>query len=173
MAKVSIREKGEYLGDAVFAASDGIVTTFAIVAGSAGASLDYKVVLILGFANLFADGFSMASGSYLGTKSALEYDKKEGQDVKDEASPIKRAVTTFAAFNVAGIIPLLPFILKLEGSFVASTVAVGLALFVVGFLKSLYTKKNFVQSGVEVFTVGGFAAFVAFAVGYIIEKVVG
>ena len=173
LKKTSIREKGEYLGDAVFAASDGIVTTFAIVAGSAGAALDYKVVLILGFANLFADGFSMASGSYLGAKSALEYDQKEGQNVEDEGSPIKRAIGTFAAFNIAGIIPLLPFLLKLEGSFLASTVSVGFALFIVGFLKSLYTKKNFIQSGVEVFTVGGFAAFVAFAVGFLIERIVG
>ena len=61
------------LGDFVYGATDGAVTTFAIVAGVIGASLEPAIVLILGFANLFADGFSMAVGNYLGTKSQREY----------------------------------------------------------------------------------------------------
>ena len=61
-------EKG-YLGDAILGASDGIVTTFAIVAGVVGASLSSSVVLILGFAKLFADAFSMGAANYLGSKS--------------------------------------------------------------------------------------------------------
>ena len=58
-----------YLQDWVFGGIDGAVTTFAIVAGSLGASLSAKVILILGFANLLADGLSMAAGNYLGTKA--------------------------------------------------------------------------------------------------------
>ncbi|MBO8160260.1 MAG: VIT1/CCC1 transporter family protein [Thermosipho sp. (in: Bacteria)] len=72
-------EQGKYLGSAVYGASDGIVTTFAVVAGVAGANLDPKVVLILGFANLFADGFSMAVGNYLSEKSEREYIESERQ----------------------------------------------------------------------------------------------
>jgi len=53
----------------VYGAIDGIVTTFAVVAGATGAQLDLSVVLILGFANLFADGFSMSIGAYLSSKS--------------------------------------------------------------------------------------------------------
>lgn len=60
---------GAFIKDAVYAANDGVVTTFAVVAGVVGASLDPLVILILGLANLFADGISMASGSYLGSKS--------------------------------------------------------------------------------------------------------
>jgi len=68
---------GEHLKDAVYAANDGAITTFAVVAGVAGASLDPLVILILGFANLFADGISMASGNYLGTKSEKDLYSKE------------------------------------------------------------------------------------------------
>lgn len=71
-----------YLKDAVYAASDGIVTTFAIVAGVVGASLSPVVVLILGFANVLADGISMAAGNYLGTKS--ESDQYESELSKEE-----------------------------------------------------------------------------------------
>ena len=49
----------DYIGEFVYGGIDGSVTTFAVVAGSTGASLDTSVVLILGFANLIADGFSM------------------------------------------------------------------------------------------------------------------
>lgn len=55
-----------YLRDFIYGAIDGAVTTFAIVAGAAGASLGDSVVLIMGLANLFADGFSMAISNYLG-----------------------------------------------------------------------------------------------------------
>jgi VIT1/CCC1 family predicted Fe2+/Mn2+ transporter len=66
----------EYLGECVYGGIDGSVTTFAVVAGSAGASLDITIILILGFANLLADGFSMSVGAYLSTKSELDnYDK--------------------------------------------------------------------------------------------------
>lgn len=64
---------GAYIGDAVFGANDGIITTFAVVAGVAGAQLAPAVVLILGAANLLGDGFSMAAGNYLARKSEAEW----------------------------------------------------------------------------------------------------
>ncbi len=57
---------GRYIGDVVYGALDGIVTTFAVISGVAGASLSSGVVMILGFANLFADGLSMAVGKLSG-----------------------------------------------------------------------------------------------------------
>lgn len=68
---------GKYLKSIVYGGLDGIITTFAVVAGVAGASLSAGVVLILGFANLIADGISMAVGDYLSTKSENEYNKAE------------------------------------------------------------------------------------------------
>ena len=61
------------LEDFVYGATDGAVTTFAVVAGVTGASLSPSIVLILGFANLLADGLSMAVGNYLAAKTRLEY----------------------------------------------------------------------------------------------------
>ena len=65
-----------YVRDWIYGGIDGAVTTFAIVSGVAGAQLSATIVLILGFANLFADGFAMAVGSYLSNKSEHDnYDK--------------------------------------------------------------------------------------------------
>jgi vacuolar iron transporter family protein len=61
----------------VYGATDGAVTTFAVVAGVVGAALSPSIILILGFANLFADGFSMAVGNYLGAKSQKEFIEKK------------------------------------------------------------------------------------------------
>jgi vacuolar iron transporter family protein len=71
------KEKGKYIGDLVYGALDGIVTTFAVVSGVQGAQMSNSVVLIMGFANLLADGISMGLGNYLSLKSELEYIKKE------------------------------------------------------------------------------------------------
>jgi vacuolar iron transporter family protein len=67
---------GTYISDFVFAGLDGTVTTFAVVSGVEGASLSASIVLILGFANLLADGFSMAVGNYMSLKSTHEYVQK-------------------------------------------------------------------------------------------------
>lgn len=75
--EVHQQERGKYLKSIIYGGLDGIITTFAVVAGVAGASLNAGVVLILGFANLVADGISMAVGDFLSTKSEQEYHKKE------------------------------------------------------------------------------------------------
>ncbi|MTI43545.1 VIT1/CCC1 family predicted Fe2+/Mn2+ transporter [Roseibium hamelinense] len=64
--------KLSYLRDWVYGGIDGVVTTFAIVAGAVGADLSVTIILILGLANLLADGFSMAAANYAGTKSEVE-----------------------------------------------------------------------------------------------------
>ena len=58
-----------YLRDWIYGGIDGAVTTFAIVAGVSGADLAATVVLVLGFANLMADGLAMAASNYSGTKA--------------------------------------------------------------------------------------------------------
>jgi len=73
------QEQGQYIKSVIYGGLDGIITTFAVVAGVAGASLSAGVVLILGFANLIADGLSMAIGDYLSTKAENEYNKVERQ----------------------------------------------------------------------------------------------
>jgi vacuolar iron transporter family protein len=172
--RISIHEKASIMGDAVFSASDGIITTFAIVAGSAGAQFTPNIVLILGFANLLADGFSMASGNYIGVKSELEYEKTAGDKVAESSkAPIRHGIVTFLTFNTAGFIPLAPFVFGSDRGFAMSTLLVGVALFLVGVLRSRFTKRNLFFSGFESFAVGGFAAFVAYLVGFVLEKFIG
>lgn len=64
-----------YLRDFIYGAIDGTVTTFAVVAGATGAKLGATVVVIMGLANLLADGLSMAVSNYLGTRA--EQDQRE------------------------------------------------------------------------------------------------
>jgi len=74
----------EYLGEIVYGGIDGAVTTFAVVAGAEGAGLSTDIVLILGFANLFADGFSMSVGAYLGNKSEkARYQKERKREYRE------------------------------------------------------------------------------------------
>ena len=71
-SRLSGKPSLSYLRDWVYGGIDGAVTTFAIVAGVVGAQLFNRIVLILGIANLIADGFSMAASNYSGTKAEHE-----------------------------------------------------------------------------------------------------
>jgi VIT1/CCC1 family predicted Fe2+/Mn2+ transporter len=64
--------QGNYLRDFIYGGIDGTITTFAIVAGVVGASMPGSVVLVLGLANLAADGFAMGAGNYSATKAELD-----------------------------------------------------------------------------------------------------
>ena len=67
--RLSSENSPSYLGDFILGAIDGLVTTFAIISGVAGAKFDVSIALILGVANLLADGFSMAVSNYFRAKS--------------------------------------------------------------------------------------------------------
>lgn len=71
-ARLAGGPRTSYLRDWVYGGIDGTVTTFAVVAGVVGADLSARVILILGAANLLADGFSMAAANYSGTKTELD-----------------------------------------------------------------------------------------------------
>lgn len=68
-ARIREQPRQSYLRDFVYGSIDGSVTTFAVVAGVIGADLSSGIIIIMGLANLFADGFSMAVSNYLGTKA--------------------------------------------------------------------------------------------------------
>lgn len=77
---------GPYIQDIVYGGNDGIVTTFAVVAGSVGADLPHYTVIILGLANLIADGTSMATGSFLSIKSEMDqYARLRKEELKEIA----------------------------------------------------------------------------------------
>lgn len=224
---------GEYLGEFVYGAIDGTITTFATVSGAAGAALSPGIVVILGFANLIADGFSMASGNFLSERSHRDYIKEErkreaweiknvpegekeeirqiflkkgfkGKDLENAVrvitsnrkvwidtmmkeelgllesnkSPWKTAAMTYFGFLIIGIIPLLAYLLSFFSPiFQKNTfaIAVGMtiaALFIIGAVKRLITRKNLWLSALETIFVGGAAAVIAYYVGFFLRWVV-
>jgi vacuolar iron transporter family protein len=68
-----LRKNEKYLGPFVYGGIDGCVTTFAVVAGAVGAEMNGNIIIILGSANLLADGFSMSVGAYLSSQSVRSY----------------------------------------------------------------------------------------------------
>ncbi len=83
------QEKGEtgesdYLRNMVYGGLDGIITTFAVASGVVGAELPPGIILILGLANLLGDGFSMATGAYLASKSEQEVYRRERYHVSEQ-----------------------------------------------------------------------------------------
>lgn len=82
-ARLARGPKASYLRDLVFGGIDGAVTTFAVVAGVVGADLAARIVLILGAANLFADGFSMAAANFSSSRTeAEEYDHLRAMEAR-------------------------------------------------------------------------------------------
>jgi len=165
---------GNYLAEFVYGATDGTITTFAIMAGAVGASLDSGVILVLGFANLLADGFSMAVSNYLSTKSQRDLDK----DSENPKKPLKTAFATFFSFVLIGFIPLLSFTFAFlnsfleENKFKVSVILTSLAFVIIGLVKGVATGKNKTFSSFETLLVGGIAATIAFVVGYLLRGLV-
>lgn len=209
-----------HLRDAVYGAIDGAVTTFAIVAGVAGAGLSPFVIVALGLANVLADGFSMAAGNYAGTKAELEDANRlravearhidthpegeleelrvilsqkglSGRTLENAAQqiasnrqawintmlegeyglasvgpePMKAAGVTFGAFLVAGMVPLIPFLLGLPDAFLISSILTLLVFFAIGAAKSQWSLSPWWRSGAETLAIGGTAAGLAYIVG--------
>lgn len=162
---------------AVLGANDGIITTFAVVAGVVGAGLPVVTILILGIANMIADGISMALGDYLGEQSARQMQGGSQQPISNFLH--STSFVTFAAFVIAGTLPLLPYILNFTGlplpentQFPLSIISTGAALFIIGSMRTIITKHGWLRSGVEMFSVGALAAAVAYLLGAFIEQLV-
>ncbi|WP_148413881.1 VIT1/CCC1 transporter family protein [Haloferax sp. KTX1] len=168
-----VESSGRYLPELIYGANDGIVTTFAVVAGVAGASLSPGIVIVLGFANLFADGFSMGMSNYLAERSEEDYHdaRGDGHARTDGKTPVRTAAATFAAFIVAGWAPLFPYVLRVEPLFPVSIAVTAAAFFAVGASRSLVTNRSWLANGVEMFVIGMAAATVAYAVGNLLAGV--
>lgn len=85
---------GPYIQDIVYGGHDGIITTFAVVAGTAGADLPHYIVIILGLANLLADAVSMGAGAFLSLRSESDqYERLLKEELQEiEADPeVERA----------------------------------------------------------------------------------
>jgi len=166
-----------FLPDAVYGANDGIITTFAIVAGVVGANLSVETVFIIGVASLFADGFSMATSNYLASESEDSLLNASG-DTDDpflaNTTPQTSALVTFITFIVVGMIPLIPYIFfpQSKNVFTYTIIITLLALFTVGVLRNMVMCKSVLLGGMKDIFIGGIAASIAFFVGQLISTLV-
>ena len=213
-----------YLRDWIYGGLDGGVTTLAVVTGVAGAQLSNWIILALGFANLFADGFSMAASNYLGTRAEHDdwrrledienrhidlvpdgereevrqiFERKgfQGNDLlrivelvtanrerwvktmlMDEyglphavRSPWIAALSTFAAFLICGLVPLLPYLFKTEHSLRLSVVLTGIVFVAIGSIKSRWSTSSWWYSGLTTLLVGAIAASLAYLAGVLFQ----
>ncbi|HEU5491582.1 MAG TPA: VIT1/CCC1 transporter family protein [Gaiellaceae bacterium] len=152
----------KYLPDLVYGANDGIITTFAVASGVVGAALSDRIIVILGFANLFADGFSMGASNFLSLRSYADPVERAGRP-----QAARRGGATLLGFVTAGMIPLVAYIVPLaDGARFPIAVALTLgALFAVGASRTFVTHLGWIRSGLEMLCVGALAAAVAYSIG--------
>jgi VIT1/CCC1 family predicted Fe2+/Mn2+ transporter len=157
-----------YIRDLIYGANDGIITTFAVVAGVTGGALSPKAVLIVGTANLLADGLSMGVGNYLSIRSH-ESARAAQALPEEEAAPMRHGLATFLAFAIAGALPLLPYAFGAPDiRFGLSTLVTFGALFVIGSLRSLVTVDRWVTAGLEMLLLGALVAAAAYGSGALV-----
>lgn len=106
-ARLEAGPQARYLRDWIYGGIDGAITTFAIVSGVVGANLSTSIILVLGAANIVADGFSMAASNYTGTKSEREeYDRlrahEEHQIVHDTEGETQEIREIYRAKGFSG-----------------------------------------------------------------------
>ncbi|MCE3287281.1 MAG: protein of unknown function transrane [Gaiellaceae bacterium] len=151
-----------YLPDLVYGANDGIITTFAVVSGVVGAALSEEIILILGFANLLADGFSMGASNFLARRSYAD-----ASDRATSRQATRHGVATVVGFITAGLVPLLAYLVPLpDGArFPVAVILTLSTLFAVGASRAFVTRLDWVRSGLEMLFVGALAAAVAYGIG--------
>lgn len=162
-----------YVRELIYGANDGIITTFAVVAGVAGGGLSVRVVLIIGAANLLADGLSMAVGNYLSIR-AYESVLETQALPEEEAFPLRHGAATFLAFVIAGAVPLLPYMvagLPID-RFGSSIVLTLLSLFAVGASRAMIANTRWWAAGLEMLALGAIVALAAYGSGAVVAAVV-
>ncbi len=174
--------KKTYVPQFVYGGIDGAITTLAVMAGAVGASLSSGVIIILGFANLIADGFSMGISAYLSVKSEPDVHKghKDEKHYRSRADGARaHGWVTFISFLIIGFIPLAPFVLTLfvpgliEHRFTFAVIATAVALGLVGWVKGTIVQNKPWRSAFETLLIGGIAAVLAFLVGYFLRDIAG
>ena len=167
---------GRHIKNIVYGGIDGIVTTFAVVAGGSGAELSGGIMLVLGLANLFADGFSMGFGDFISSRAEVEYQRFANRQFNHNGdSFVIKSFYTFFSFIFFGAFPLLVYVVALwhpeliEYSFISASIITGLTLFGLGALKVFFTGRNWFYSGIEMVGMGGFSALTAYGIGYFLS----
>ena len=155
-----------YIRDLVYGANDGLITTFAVVSGVAGGALTTLAVLVIGAANLAADGVSMGVGNLLAIRADERAREADGLP-ELESYPWKHGFATLLAFVVAGTVPLMPYVVSLEAPnrLIWSSGLTFVALFVLGSLRGVITRDRWWRTGLETLLLGAVVALAAYGAG--------
>ena len=180
--EIGSRHRGMGMGGnlraAVFGINDGLVSNLSLILGVAGASSNNGIILLSGVAGLLAGAFSMAAGEYVSVRSQremyehqigleqAELDEYPDEEAEELGSPWGAALSSFFAFAVGAIVPLLPFVFSGGNTALIAAIAVtGVALFCVGGIISLFTGRSAVRDGLRMLLIGGGAGTITYFVG--------
>ena len=197
------------------------------MAGVVGAGLAPTIIIILGLANLLADGFSMAAGNFLASRAeAQNLDRirrmearhiatiphGEREEIRQifaakglsgdaldaivdavtsdpdlwidmmmseehglggiQRSPVNAGAATFIAFVVCGSVPLVPFLFGMQASAWIATFLTAIVFFIIGALKSRWSTRSWLYSGLETLVIGLVAAGLAWLIGWLLQGLV-
>jgi VIT1/CCC1 family predicted Fe2+/Mn2+ transporter len=215
---------GGWLRPAVFGASDGLVSNFALIAGVTGGNADSSTVLLAGLAGLAAGAFSMAAGEWISVRSQSEHALAEieterseiaarpraeerelammyvnkglepdlarevahqlsrdpevaldvhvreelGLDPTDLPSATLAAGSSFVAFAVGALLPVLPYLFGATSLWPALVLTV-IGLFLCGAFVTRLTPRQWWYGGLRQVMVGALAAAVTYAVGSLVD----
>lgn len=169
----------KYLGEFVYGGIDGIVTTFAVVAATVGAGLGSAVVIVLGMANLVADGISMGVSAYLSEKSNIALEKRDQSSIEDPNRSYKVGAMTFASFMLVGFVPVMIYVFDYvfnlglgDSLFLYSALLAAVAFVGVGWLKSHVAKEPKLRSIIETLALGVVASAAAYYIGVALERAI-
>ena len=150
---------------------DGIITIFNIISGIEGSKLNYKYIFILGVATLLADAISMGTGEYISVKAEKKY-----KNLTNTINPIKNGVIMFISFVIFGTIPLCIYFIALKinpkNKYINTYISILITLFILGTIKSKYTKETWYISGGYNMLYGGIASLLAFNVSRFISSLI-
>ena len=162
----------KYISEFVYGGIDGLVTTFSVVSAAAGGGLGVKTVLILGFANLFADGFAMSIGSYSAAESDI------GDSKNNTKTPFKIGLATFLSFNIVGLLPLIIYLKSyLQGEntdniFFYTSLLTAVGFILIGVLKNKVSNNSMFRDVMFTLLLGSIASVVAYVVGDYLENII-
>lgn len=152
-----------YLPSIVYGGSDGTVTTFAVMAGAVGAGIDIRIVIILGLANLFSDGFSMASADYLSEDSRVGESKKIA---------LRNAYVTFFSFIIIGFIPIIPILFLKNNAFFYSCIFTLTTFSSIGYIRARVLNRDPLRLATQSVAIGTTCALIAYFVGNYLSQIV-
>lgn len=161
----------ESIREIVFGLEDSLVSTLGALTGIAIGAGSTFVVILSGLVLLASEGMSMAAGSYLSSRSAIEAErvlhKSETKSSGHDTNPVRAGLVMGVSYFTGGFIPLAPyFFLPLSTALVVSIPLTACVLFLVGAWSSRFTKRSATRSGFEMVIISLSAAFI----GYLIAR---